>query len=169
MQCTEKTVADLEIALEKQIRSLRGLLSSLSEEEEGYLEGNEEQIEEILERRLALFELFEKADAEARPLIHQYSVLLKKPQVKLHGIKAEELLDLRKTLSYEDIRLMTLVDQLITLVDKIHEKSHAILISDRQSLHSHNLALRHEISSMRKPKTAVGLLQSRRSHGEYFE
>lgn len=164
MDLTEKTVADLERALEKQIHSLRGLLSSLAEEEETLREGNEGHVEEILERRLALFELFEEAEEEARPLIKQYVVGLKKPHFLLPAIKSEELLYLKETLSYEDVRLVALVDQLITLVDKIHDKSHSLLVFDKYSFKKENYFLRQEQKQLRKPKTQVGLIETRHSY-----
>ncbi|CRX37718.1 hypothetical protein [Estrella lausannensis] len=164
MDLTEKTVADLECALEKQIRSLRGLLSSLTEEEEGLRDGNEERVEEILERRLSLFELFEEAEEEARPLIEQYTIDLKIPNVQFQSIKLEELLYLKEALSYEDVRLMALVDQLITLVEKIHEKSHSLLVFDYCAFKKENYFLRQQQTQPKKPKTQVGLIESRRSY-----
>lgn len=164
MDLTEKTVADLESALEKQVRSLRGLLSSLAEEEEGLREGNEERVEEILERRLSLFELFEEAEEEARPLIEQYTIDLEIPNVQFQSIKLEELLHLKEALSYEDVRLMALVDQLITLVEKIHEKSHSLLVFDQSAFNKENYFLRQQQTQPKKPKTQVGLIESRHSY-----
>lgn len=166
MDFTEKTVADLEIALEKQIRSLRGLLSSLAEEEEGIREGNEDYVEDILERRLTLFELFEEAEEEARPLILQYALHTKKTLVMMPSIKAEELLNLKETLSYEDVHLRSLVDQLITLVDKIHERSHTLLLFGKRSFKKENYFLRKEQTQPKKQKTQLGLIETKNSYSD---
>lgn len=149
---------DLEGALTRQVMALRALLSNLVEEEQTYREENRIKIDELLEIRLTLLEIYENAEAKGVPLMERYLLDRGKPLLLKSGLKLEQLNAFKNSLSIEDLSISIQIDQLISLLDKIQETNDHLRMLDEQG-HTKPFYMPLIEESPKKAKTQIGVIE----------
>jgi len=147
----QELLNSLELAMDKQVFDLRALLSSLVEEEKKYPDGSKEEVFEI---RLKLLESYEDAESKSLYWMNRYLISLGLPHLKRNKLKVDQLSDFKKAISVNDLSLAMKVDQLISLLNKIHETNQNLKLLDQLGV----MKLPLERAVKKKPKIQVGVI-----------
>jgi len=147
----QELLNSLELAMDKQVFDLRALLSSLVEEEKKYPDGSKEEVFEI---RLKLLESYEDAESKSLYWMNRYLISLGLSHLKRNKLKVDQLSDFKKAISVNDLSLAMKVDQLISLLNKIHETNQNLKLLDQLGV----MKLPLERAVKKKPKIQVGVI-----------